>query len=146
MDIDFVVQDTYALTRPQWKLATTLEEAGQAFATAVAQNYKTQEAEKIVESEEAEDDGLSGEGPEEEELRGLEMDDAHSSDEEVEAEVAGEVASVSFPILKLAYSRFRLPPTTILRLIRILRILLLLASRKSVILKPKPNLIENLQR
>ena len=87
MDIDFVIQDTYALTRPQWKLAGNLVEAGQAFATAVAQNYKIQEAEKINESEEADDDGSSGEGPEEDELRALEMNNADSSDEEVEAEV-----------------------------------------------------------
>ena len=44
MDVDFIVQDTFALVRPQWKLATNLDEAGRAFADAVAQNYKTQEA------------------------------------------------------------------------------------------------------
>ena len=87
MDIDFVIQDTYVLTRPQWKLASNLEEAGQAFASAVAQNYKAQEAERNVEPEEADDDGSSGEGPEEDDLQALEINNARSSDEEGEVEV-----------------------------------------------------------
>ena len=142
MDIDFVIQDTYALTRPQWKVAGNLEEAGQAFATAVAQNYKIQEAEKIIESEEADDDGSSGEGPEEDELRALEMNHADSSDEEVEAEV---VFVIFFPS-DFAYSRLRRCLAATLRPIRILRTSLLLASSKSVILKPKPISTESLQR
>ena len=36
MDIDFIIQDTFALTRPQWKLNTDFEEAGRLFAEKVA--------------------------------------------------------------------------------------------------------------
>lgn len=87
MDIDFMVQDTFALTRPQWKLVADLDEAGRAFAEAVTQNYKPQEPDKVVEAEEIEDDA-SSDGGDEDELRVPEMEDAHSSSEEVEPEVS----------------------------------------------------------
>ena len=86
MDIDFIIQDTYALTRPQWKLVANLEEAGGAFSEAVSQNYKGQEPERIAEQEEVEDDA-SSDGGDDDEPRMPEMDDAHSSSEEVEQEV-----------------------------------------------------------
>jgi regulator of nonsense transcripts 2 len=89
MDIDFIVQDTYALTRPQWKLAANLTEAGSAFADACKQNYKTQESEKVVEPEEAEDDASSDE-QDDDERAVPEMDegeDGQSSSEEAEQEV-----------------------------------------------------------
>ena len=86
MDIDFMMQDTFALTRPQWKLASDFDEAGRAFADAVAQNYKSQEAEKAAEPEDA-DDGSSSDGGDDDELQVPEMDDVHSSSEEVETEV-----------------------------------------------------------
>lgn len=41
MDIEFTVQDIFALTRPQWKFASSLEEATEAFRVAVAQDQKT---------------------------------------------------------------------------------------------------------
>lgn len=40
MDIEFIVQDIFALTRPHWKLASNIEEASQAFKLAVAQDQK----------------------------------------------------------------------------------------------------------
>ena len=86
MDIDFIIQDTYALTRPQWKLVTNLEEAGSAFSDAVSQNYKGQEPERSAEPEDVEDDA-SSDGGDEDEPRVPEMDDAHSSSEEAEQEV-----------------------------------------------------------
>jgi regulator of nonsense transcripts 2 len=66
MDIEFIVQDTFALTRPQWKLASNLEEAGRAFQLAVAQDHKSSGLNKAVEVEEPEvdessdDDGEAG--------------------------------------------------------------------------------------
>jgi regulator of nonsense transcripts 2 len=82
MDIDFLVQDTYALTRPQWKLATELSEAARLFSEAVAQNYKTQETEKGVEVEEEADDASSEDGIGEDGLPDVE--DGQSSSDEVE--------------------------------------------------------------
>ena len=41
MDIEFSVHDVFSLTRPQWKLASNLEEAAKAFQLAVAQDQKT---------------------------------------------------------------------------------------------------------
>lgn len=66
MDIEFIVQDTFALTRPQWKLASNLEEASRAFQLAVAQDHKSSGLNKAVEVEEPEvdessdDDGEAG--------------------------------------------------------------------------------------
>ncbi|OTB06316.1 hypothetical protein M426DRAFT_9802 [Hypoxylon sp. CI-4A] len=53
MDIEFIVQDTFSLTRPQWKLATTLEEATKAFQLAVAQDQKSAGLDKSAEPDEA---------------------------------------------------------------------------------------------
>ncbi|KAH6687961.1 MIF4G domain-containing protein [Plectosphaerella plurivora] len=46
MDIEFIVQDTFALTRPQWKLATSLEEAAKVFQNAIIQDQKNTGADK----------------------------------------------------------------------------------------------------
>lgn len=88
MDIDFIIQDTFALTRPQWKLAADFDEAGRAFADLVKQNYKVQETEKPVEAEEP-DDGDSSDGEaDDEELRVPDIEAQSSSDEaEADAEV-----------------------------------------------------------
>ena len=86
MDIDFIIQDTYALTRPQWKLAKDFEEAGRAFAESVTQNYKTTEIGKTIEPD-APDEDSSDDEADDDELQVPEMEDAHSSSEEVEAEV-----------------------------------------------------------
>ncbi|KAI4716813.1 ARM repeat-containing protein [Aureobasidium sp. EXF-10727] len=51
MDIEFVVQDMFALLRPQWKVATTFEEAQQVFSEAVKHNYQATGANKQQEEE-----------------------------------------------------------------------------------------------
>lgn len=40
MDIEFLVHDIYTGTRPQWKLASNLEEASKAFQLVLAQDRK----------------------------------------------------------------------------------------------------------
>jgi len=89
MDIDFVVQDTFALVRPQWKLATNLDEAGRAFADAVAQNYKTQEAAKQIEPDESDDETLSEDAVGEDELRvpDADVEEQQSSSEDADVDV-----------------------------------------------------------
>ncbi|KAI5866676.1 ARM repeat-containing protein [Durotheca rogersii] len=68
MDIEFIVQDTFSLTRPQWKLATTLEEATRAFQLAVAQDQKNAGLDKGPDqddgssSESSDDEGIEGDG------------------------------------------------------------------------------------
>lgn len=52
MDIEFIVQDIYSLTRPQWKLASNLEEASRIFQLAVAQDQKNSGLNKPAEPEE----------------------------------------------------------------------------------------------
>lgn len=62
MDIEFSIHDVFSLTRPQWKLASNLDEATKAFQMAVAQDQKVSGADKVAEVEE----GSSGESSDEE--------------------------------------------------------------------------------
>lgn len=63
MDIEFVVQDTFSLLRPQWKLVLNdVDEAGRLFAEAVKQNYQNEMASKGGEPEEVDErDAAEGE-------------------------------------------------------------------------------------
>ncbi|KAI5466569.1 MIF4G domain-containing protein [Mariannaea sp. PMI_226] len=82
MDIEFTVQDTFALTRPQWKLAANLEEAVKAFQLAVAQDQKTAGIDKVIE-----DDATSGASSDDENGDNDDGDDDdESASEEEEAE------------------------------------------------------------
>ena len=81
MDIEFIIQDTFSLIRPQWKLAADYEEAGRAFADLVKQNYKAQEQEKPAEAEEPDDGDSSEDEADEDEIPVPEMDVQSSSDE-----------------------------------------------------------------
>lgn len=47
MDIEFIVQDIFALLRPHWKLATSLDEAAKVFHQAMAQDQKATGADKV---------------------------------------------------------------------------------------------------
>jgi regulator of nonsense transcripts 2 len=85
MDIEFLVQDIFALTRPQWKLASNIEEATKVFQLAMAQDQKTSGLDKIMEQ----DDGTSA-ASSDDENDGAEHDDddeSGSEDGEAEAEV-----------------------------------------------------------
>ncbi len=62
MDIEFIVHDLFALTRPQWKLASNIEEASRAFQLAMAQDQKTSGIDKIIENEDPDSDGASDDG------------------------------------------------------------------------------------
>ncbi|KAI4110026.1 MAG: hypothetical protein L6R37_000159 [Teloschistes peruensis] len=86
MDIDFIVQDSYALTRPQWKLITDFEEAGQAFASLVKQNYKPHQPAKAHSAASVEDDASSSDGENRDDVPLPEMEDAQVSSDEGEAE------------------------------------------------------------
>lgn len=91
MDIDFMVQDSFALTRPQWKLITNFEEAGKLFANLVKQHFKSQGpqgAGKPQEPEPAEDVESSSDEDEGEDAPVPEMDDGQESSDEAEAEVS----------------------------------------------------------
>ncbi|KAI8957642.1 ARM repeat-containing protein [Daldinia sp. FL1419] len=92
MDIEFIVQDTFSLTRPQWKLATTLEEATKAFQLAVAQDQKNAGLDKSVDQDEAssdassDDDGDVGEGDGDIVLPEADEDDSELEDDYEDAE------------------------------------------------------------
>ncbi|KAK2603786.1 mRNA decay protein [Conoideocrella luteorostrata] len=53
MDIEFVVQDIFALTRPQWKFANSYEEAAKALQLSIVQDQKTAGVDKAVEADDA---------------------------------------------------------------------------------------------
>lgn len=84
MDIEFVVQDAFGLVRPQWKIATNLEDAGALFANACKENYGTSTADKALEVQEP----TEGEDMEEEVDRDggrqTPAEDDVSSDDDVE--------------------------------------------------------------
>ena len=82
MDIDFIVQDTFTLVRPQWKLVTDLHAATRAFSEAIAANYKQQTHEKAVEHEDDAEESPSDEDIERELLP--DDEDEFSSGEEHE--------------------------------------------------------------
>ncbi|KAH8680625.1 nonsense-mediated mRNA decay factor [Xylariales sp. PMI_506] len=89
MDIEFIVQDTFSLTRPQWKLATSLEEAAKAFQLAVIQDQKNAGLDKTVDPDDADseassDDDGDGDGDGDEilpEADGEEEDNSDDNDE-----------------------------------------------------------------
>jgi regulator of nonsense transcripts 2 len=84
MDIEFLVQDIFALTRPQWKLASNLDEATKVFHLAVMQDQKTSGLDKVLEQDDA-TSGVSSDDmhPEEHD----DDDDLGSEDADAEAEV-----------------------------------------------------------
>ncbi|KAL9595916.1 MAG: hypothetical protein Q9219_006142 [cf. Caloplaca sp. 3 TL-2023] len=90
LDIDFMLQDSFAMTRPQWKLVTDFEEAGRLFANLVKQNYKSQESEKRLAPELAEDEASSAEEDDGEDMPVPKIDDAQDSSDEAEAEAETE--------------------------------------------------------
>lgn len=87
LDIEFAIQDTFAVTRPQWKMITNLEEAAKAFQAAVMQDQKTAGADKAAEF----DDDPSGPSSDEENGDDNEVDgdgdDDDSASEEEDVEV-----------------------------------------------------------
>lgn len=96
MDIDFLVQDTYSAIRPQWKVATDLQEAASLFSEAVARNYKVQDSEKPAEPEEDDaESSSSDEGLEEDAIPEVE-EEQESSDE---AEVSGSRGAATICLL-----------------------------------------------
>lgn len=78
MDIDFIVQDTFGLTRPLWKFASNLEEATKAFQEAVALDQKSSGADKAVDIDA--DDATSG----------ASSDDEHGDLDEIEGDGDGD--------------------------------------------------------
>jgi regulator of nonsense transcripts 2 len=97
MDIEFIVQDIFSLTRPQWKLALNLEEASRAFQMAVAQDQKNSGLNKPADAEEAEIDESSDEDGERA-LPEAEHDAEEDSTTEEEIDVGTLSVSLMAPI------------------------------------------------
>lgn len=86
MEIDFLIQDTLNLIRPQWKLATDIDEASRLFSDAIAANYKQQNLEKTVDvPEEADEDSASEDGLADDD--GVQGIDVERSSDEAEAPI-----------------------------------------------------------
>lgn len=143
MDIEFIIQDTFALTRSNWKLAATFEEAWQAFAELTKGHYKTQEVDKNVDLEAQEDDLSSEEDGEDDDLPVPDIDDARSSSDEMDLEVR-ECFANYYQNANQSVSQ-RLMVTSSLALIST-RISLLPGSWRNEIPKQRLSLIESWQR
>lgn len=90
MDIEFIVQDIFALTRPQWKLASNMEEASKAFQLAMAQDQKTSGLDKAADQDDA-SSGASSDDDNGDDLPMPEPDgDEDSGSEEEEVEVCSD--------------------------------------------------------
>ncbi|KAG5935732.1 hypothetical protein E4U60_002988 [Claviceps pazoutovae] len=81
MDIDFVVQDVYSLTRPQWRFATNLDDAAKALQLAIVQDQRMTGVDKPPET----DDATSG----------ASSDDDNGDGDDIEQDVEGDDDSVS---------------------------------------------------
>ena len=137
MDIEFIVQDVFALTRPQWKLASNLEEASRAFQLAVAQDQKTSGLDKAAEPADAESDGPSdgeiddgeadGDGDGDVEAGIDETEENSESEEDIEVRLLSGSTDSSLTYIK------RLMPTVML-------------SRLHLPLTPKTNLLSSLDK
>lgn len=87
MDMDFVIQDTFALLRPQWKVAATMEEASHAFAEACKQNYQNIAAGRPSETDEPEEVDVSDDARDDEDIPRTEDDDDNEKSSGEEAAV-----------------------------------------------------------
>lgn len=87
MDIEFTVQDIFALTRPQWKLASNLEEAAKAFQLAVAQDQKSAGVDKVGELDDASSSSSDDENGDADDVENDNDGDDSSASEEEENEV-----------------------------------------------------------
>lgn len=104
MEIEFLVQDTFALIRPQWTIVTDPGEAARLFSEAIAANYK-QDSNKATEAAEENEESASEDELGDEEAAG-EADNAQSSSDEAE------VGAHQIDPEATATDRFRLPSTT----------------------------------
>lgn len=83
MDIEFLVHDIYTGTRPQWKLASNLEEASKAFQLVLAQDRKAAGLDGPELQDQ--DDDASGSSTEDDMADVDDDDDAEVDDDEVAA-------------------------------------------------------------
>lgn len=113
MDIEFLVHDIYTGTRPQWKLASNLEEASKAFQLVLAQDRKA--AGLDGPGLQDQDDDASGSSTEDEMADVDDDDDAEVDDDEVAAsddEDEDDEDDVSlFPTITAEYSLINTPPS-----------------------------------
>jgi regulator of nonsense transcripts 2 len=82
MDVEFLVQDLYAMTRPHWKLAESLEDASKAFAEAVKTNYNTSDLDKSATADDGEESSASDDGGDDDDLAVVDHDEKSSGEEQ----------------------------------------------------------------
>lgn len=103
LDIEFTVQDIFAVTRPQWKFASSLDEATKAFQLAISQDQKSAGADKYAEA----DDATSGASSEDEngdadeiEADGEGDEDSASDEDDIEVSWKQEAMGISCANIK----------------------------------------------
>jgi regulator of nonsense transcripts 2 len=94
MEIEFAIQDAFAIVNPELKLATSLQEAGDALSEAVRLNYHVNSAEKSAELDEVDDEHISDDAAEDD------QDDVDDNlDEETKTSPEDSEVSVSLPMI-----------------------------------------------
>lgn len=97
MDIEFLVQDIFALTRPQWKLASNIDEATKVFQLAMIQDQKTSGLDKILEQDDQSSETSSDDENADEPLAEQDDDeDSGSEDGDAEVDVSSTTTSFMF--------------------------------------------------
>lgn len=84
VEMEFLIQDTFATVRPQFKFANDFDEATKAFQTAVAQDQKSSGTDKATEPEDLASDDSSDDG-DADDMDGDEDSASEDEDEEMEA-------------------------------------------------------------
>ncbi|KAI5779263.1 MIF4G domain-containing protein [Geopyxis carbonaria] len=93
MDIEFLMQDTFAQLRPTWKIHGNLEEAGKAFEEAVSKTYKVvPEGDKGTADEQGEGEDVDSESDDDDEREGVEFRDEEGEVEHAMSDAEGEAA------------------------------------------------------
>jgi len=100
MDIDFAVQDAFAVVRPDWKIVNNLEDAGKIFADAVKQNYQTAGVDRTTDADEEESESESDDGGDDDLQLAEGLDDDKSSGEEAEVRICADSKEIDSHIVQ----------------------------------------------
>jgi hypothetical protein len=142
MEVEFAIQDAFGFVNSELKLASSLQEAGDALSEAVKLNYQVNNSDKTADLDEVEDDHVSDDGADDDhdDIDDNADEDGKSSPEESEVphferpRIHGEIVLTGYR---------RIPMRMNLKVLRKKTRMNSSANRRSVILKSMLNLTEN---
>lgn len=149
MDIEFLVQDIFALTRPQWKLASNLEEATKVFQLAVAQDHKTSGIDKAAMEQDDHTSGMSSDDENADDIQlGDQDDDEDLGSEDGDVEVGYRLLTSDHKIASnfLSHSYRKLNTSRTATASPRTRLLSSLERKRRLIPRMKPTLTVSMRR